>query len=76
MKDITNLIGICLIIIGIVALAYKGITYTKHETVAQIGNIEVTADTQKNIYFSPILGGACLIGGIALVLLARSNRLK
>ena len=59
--------GIVLIVLGIVALAYQGITYTSRETVLDIGPIHATADTQKTIPFSPLLGGLVLVGGIVLV---------
>lgn len=73
MKGITNLIGVCLVILGIVSLVYQGITYTKHEKVAQIGNVQVTADTQEHVYFSPIVGAACLIGGVVLLVVGRKR---
>ena len=61
------LVGIALILLGIVALAYQGITYTSRETVLDIGPIHATADTQKTIPLPPLLGGLALAGGIALV---------
>jgi len=66
MNPIT-LVGIVLIVLGIVAFAYQGITYTSRETVIDIGPIKATADTQKTIPLPPILGGLMLVGGIALV---------
>ena len=63
----TMLVGIALIVLGVVALAYKGITYTSRETVIDIGPIKATADTQKTVPLSPLLGGLALVGGIALV---------
>lgn len=73
MKATTTMIGILLILVGIVALAYQGFTYTKHEKVAQLGDLQVTADTQKTVYFPPILGGLSLVAGIVLVVVARKN---
>ena len=61
------LVGIALIVLGIVALAYQGITYTSRETAIDLGPIHATADTQKTIPLSPLLGGLALIGGIGLV---------
>ena len=43
------LVGIALILLGIVALAYQGITYTRREKVIDIGPLHATADTQKTI---------------------------
>ena len=71
MKSITSIIGILLIIIGILTLAYQGFTYTEHQNIAQIGDVKVTADTQKTVYFPPIFGGLSLIAGIILVITAR-----
>ena len=71
MKAITNLVGIILIVFGISALAYNGFTYTKKEKVAEIGNVQVTADTQKRVYFSPLVGGVALAAGVVLVLIGR-----
>jgi uncharacterized membrane protein len=65
-KSIT-LVGIALIVLGIVAFAYKGISYTSREKVIDIGPIQATADTQKTIPLSPVLGGLALVGGIVLV---------
>jgi len=63
----TTLVGIALIVLGIVTFAYKGITYTSREKVIDIGPIHATADTQKTIPLSPLLGGLALVGGIVLV---------
>jgi len=63
----TTLVGIALIVLGIVAFAYKGITYTSREKVVDIGPIHATADTQKTIPLSPLLGGLAFVGGIALL---------
>jgi hypothetical protein len=62
-----GIIGIILIVIGIVALAYGGITYTKREKVIDAGPLQVSADREKTIPLPPILGGLCLVGGIILV---------
>jgi hypothetical protein len=62
-----TLVGIALIVLRIVAFAYKGITYTSREKIIDIGPIQATADTQKTIPLSPLLGGLALVGGIVLV---------
>lgn len=63
----TTLVGIALIILGVVAFAYQGITYTSREKIIDIGPFQATADTQKTIPLSPLLGGLALVGGIVLV---------
>jgi uncharacterized membrane protein len=62
-----TLVGIALIVLGIVALAYQGITYTSRENVIDIGPIHATAETQKTIPLSPLLGVLALAGGVVLV---------
>jgi uncharacterized membrane protein YidH (DUF202 family) len=62
-----GIVGILLIAIGIIALAYGGITYTKREKVIDAGPLQVSADREKTIPLPPILGGICLVGGIVLV---------
>lgn len=74
MRPILNVLGILLVIAGIAMLAYQGFTYTQREQVAQIGDLKVTADTQKTVYFSPLTGGITLVAGIALVFLSRRSR--
>lgn len=73
MKSIIGIIGILLILGGVAILGYQGFTYTKHEQVAQIGDLKITADTEKTVYFPPALGGASLVAGIILVFISRKN---
>jgi uncharacterized membrane protein YidH (DUF202 family) len=63
-----GIVGIILIAIGIIALAYGGITYTKREKIIDAGPLQVSADREKTIPLPPILGGICLVGGIILVI--------
>jgi hypothetical protein len=63
------LIGVGLIVFGLIALTYHGITYTTNEKVLQIGPLEATKKTEKTIPLPPILGGFALAGGIVLVIM-------
>ena len=65
-KSIT-LVGIALILLGIVAFAYQGISYTSREKVIDVGSLQASVDTKKTIPLSPLLGGLVLVGGIVLV---------
>jgi len=67
-------VGIFLIALGIISLAYQGITYTTHERVLDIGPVHATAEQHKTIPLPPILGGLALVGGV--VLLASGKRLQ
>ena len=68
MKPIV-LIGIALIILGVVAFVYQGITYTSREKIIDIGPIQATHETKKTIPLPPVLGGVALAGGIVLVII-------
>jgi hypothetical protein len=61
------LVGIALIVLGIVAFAYQGISYTSREKVIDIGPLQASVDTKKTIPLSPLLGGLAPAGGIVLV---------
>jgi hypothetical protein len=61
--------GVVLLVLGVVALAYQGITYTSHETVIDIGPLHATADRQRTLPLSPVLGVAALAGGVVLLVM-------
>ena len=66
---ITMLLGIVLIVLGIAAFAYQGITYTTREKVVDVGPLHMSADKTRTIPLTPIAGGVALVGGIALLIL-------
>lgn len=66
MKPIA-IIGVILIVLGIVALAYQGITYTTKEKVIDLGPLKVETEREKTIPLPPLLGGLSLAAGIVLV---------
>jgi hypothetical protein len=68
------IIGIVLIAVGLVSLAYQGITYTSRETVLELGPIKATADRQKMIPLPPVLVGLALAGGVTLLVCAWRTR--
>jgi hypothetical protein len=65
------LVGIALIVLGVVGLAYHGITYTTHEKILKIGPIEATKETERTIPLPPLLGGGALAAGIVLVIMGK-----
>jgi uncharacterized membrane protein len=66
-------IGIILIVLGIVALIFGGISYTKKEKVLDVGPIHATAEHKKTIPLPPILGAVSLIGGVILLVAGGRN---
>lgn len=67
MKSGVLIIAIVLIAIGVVSLAYQGITYTTREKIIDLGPIKATADKKHTVPLPPILGGLALAGGVALL---------
>jgi hypothetical protein len=67
MKNGLLVIAIILIAIGVVSLAYQGITYTTREKVLEVGPIKATAEKEKTLPLPPILGGLALAGGVVLL---------
>jgi hypothetical protein len=68
-----SLLGIALVILGIIALAYQGITYTTQKKVLDIGPIQATKEEHHNIPLPPILGVLSLVGGVAVLVLDRRS---
>jgi hypothetical protein len=62
-----SLVGVVLIVLGLVALVYQRINYTSRETVVDIGPLHATADRQRTLPLSPVLGIAAVAGGVALL---------
>ncbi len=69
-----KIIGVLLIVFGIVALVLGGITYTKRDKVIDIGPITATAEHEKTIPLSPIVGIASVAGGVALLVVGTRSR--
>ena len=62
-----SIVGVLLVVFGLLALVYQGFTYTKRETVVDIGPVHATADRQKTVPLPPIVGGLALVGGVVLL---------
>jgi uncharacterized membrane protein HdeD (DUF308 family) len=62
------LLGVVLIVLGVLALAYQGITYTTREKVVDLGPLKASVEKQKTIPLPPVLGALALASGIVLVL--------
>jgi hypothetical protein len=65
-------IGLLLVVLGIVGLAYGGFTWTTREKVVDAGPIQITRDKERSLPLPPVAGGICLIAGV--ILLVGSNR--
>jgi hypothetical protein len=68
--------GMILIVLGAVGLIYGGITYTSKKNIVDLGSIEVQVDENKEIALPPIIGGAAVAAGIALLFVGRQEMLR
>lgn len=70
----TRIIGIVLIVLGIVSLAWEGISVRtqERERVLQLGPLKVDATVEKEhrLPLPPIVGVLALAGGITLIVVA------
>jgi hypothetical protein len=62
-----RIVGIMLIVLGILGLAYQGITYTTHKKVLDIGPIQASKEEHNTIPIPRILGPLALIGGVVIL---------
>jgi drug/metabolite transporter (DMT)-like permease len=64
-------LGVALIVLGIVALAYQGFSYTVPKKEVDMGPIQVTKQEKHTVSLPPILGALALLGGVVMVVTDR-----
>jgi hypothetical protein len=65
----TKLVAVILIVVGALMLGYGGFSYTKEETAAKLGPLELSVKEKKTVNFPVWVGvGAVVVGGLLLVL--------
>ena len=64
-------VGIVLAVLGVLALVYGGINYTRNRTVLEVGSMNITATEHKNIPIPAVVGVVALIGGAALLVVGK-----
>ena len=67
-------IGILLIVLGALVMAYQGINYTHQKDVLDVGSVHVTSETHDRIPLPPILGGLALVGGVILLVMGAKGK--
>jgi uncharacterized membrane protein len=67
-------IGILLIVLGGLVLAYQGINYTRQKKVVDVGSVHVTTETHERFSLPPVLGGLALVGGVALLVVGARSK--
>ena len=69
-----KIIAVLLIVLGFIALAYEGITYTTREKVLEVGPITATKEKKETIPLSPVVGVLALVGGVSLLVFGGRGR--
>ena len=69
-----SIAGIALIVLGLVALAYQGFSYTTREKVIDIGPIQATAERRKTVPLPPIVGIVAVVAGVGLLVAGSRKR--
>lgn len=67
-------IGIVLVVIGIIMIAYTGFNFVTTEKVVDLGPIEINKEKNHPIQWSPIVGIALLAGGILVIVMNKKGR--
>jgi drug/metabolite transporter (DMT)-like permease len=68
-----KILGIILIAVGIVGLAWGGFSFTTRETVADIGPIHASRDKNHSVPLPPVAGALALVGGVALLVAGKNS---
>ena len=70
----TGILGLILIVIGIVVLAYGGFAkFSTKENVAKLGPLEVNKENEHRVPVGPIVGGICIVGGVLMLVTGRKT---
>lgn len=69
-----RVLGIILIILGVIGLAYGGITYTRRSETVNVGPVSATVQERETLPLSPILSGVALLAGIGLLVAGGRRR--
>lgn len=73
MKTAT-ILGIALIMLGVVAFTYQGITYTTRDEVIDLSPLQATVDTTQTFPLLSLVGGVALIAGMAWLIVGARQR--
>ncbi len=69
----TKYIGIGIVIIGVIMMIYTGFNYVTEKNIVDIGPIQITAEENHPIKWSPIIGVLLIAGGILVITTNKSK---
>jgi drug/metabolite transporter (DMT)-like permease len=68
-----KMLGIILVVVGLVGLAWGGFSFTTREKVADIGPIHASRDKTHSVPLPPIAGALALVGGVVLLVAGKNS---
>jgi hypothetical protein len=68
------ILGVVLLIIGAILLAYQGISYVTTEKVVDAGPVQIEASKEKTIPIPPIIGVTAMVAGILCIVLGATRK--
>jgi hypothetical protein len=71
---VMKIAAIVLIVIGVISLAYGGISYTREKKVIDLGPIQASTKTRETIPLPPLLGVVAIAGGVVLLVAGARRR--
>jgi hypothetical protein len=69
-----KILGIVLVVLGILGFVFGGFSFTRKETVADIGPIEIQASERERIPITPLASGIAVVAGIALLVVGARRK--
>jgi hypothetical protein len=69
-----RVLGTILVVLGIVALLWGGISWTREKTIVDLGPIEAKAETRESIPLPPVIGAVALVAGVILLVVPARRR--
>jgi uncharacterized membrane protein HdeD (DUF308 family) len=66
-----TLLAVILIVIGILAFAYQGFSFTTRKKVLDVGPIQATKEEHHTVPLPPVVGAIALVGGIIVLITSR-----
>lgn len=69
-----RVVGLILLVVGLVGLAWGGFTYTKSRHNVDLGPVEFNVAEKKTIPFPPIAGAVAMVAGLALLVAGSGRR--
>jgi hypothetical protein len=69
-----RVLGIILVVLGTLALAYKGFTYQREEKIVDLGPIQATAKREETIPIPPWAAAGALVAGVVLIMAAGGHK--